>query len=68
MQGQAEQLSKSKKKLLATTYKPFSRSLYPVRPQISQQEMGSKLLWKEMGTDGLSDNMNIQISKRCSYS
>ena len=28
MQGQAEQLSKSKKRFLATTYKPFSRSLY----------------------------------------
>merc|ERR1739846_163814 len=27
-QGQAEQLSKSRKKFLATTYKPFSRSLY----------------------------------------
>ena len=27
-QGQAEQLSKSRNKLLATTYKPFSRSLY----------------------------------------
>ena len=27
-QGQAEHVSKSKNKLLATTYKPFSRSLY----------------------------------------
>ena len=29
-QGQAEQVSKSSNKLLATTYKPFSRSLYIV--------------------------------------
>ena len=28
MQGQAEQVSKSRNKLLATMYKPFSRSLY----------------------------------------
>ena len=28
MQGQAEKLSKSRKKFLATTYKPFSRFLY----------------------------------------
>ena len=27
-QGQAKQLSKSRKKFIATTYKPFSRSLY----------------------------------------
>ena len=31
MQGQAEQVSKSKNKLLATTYKHFSRSLYTYR-------------------------------------
>ena len=42
MQGQAEQLSKSKKKFLATTYKPLFPPLYNCRPTYNRSSLNLK--------------------------
>ena len=46
---QAEQLSKSRNKILATTYKPFSRSLYKIIAT------SSHLIYARFGADFNSD-------------
>ena len=65
MQDQAEQLSKSRKKFLATTYQDFFSALYSVNPSLSIPDKNMAPLDDARASSWIEGNQNLDHLGEC---